>query len=154
MILQAAITGPYLAAAQPLPDLPHPALTRVLTGHTGGVGALVVAPDGSWLASVSWDGTVRIWDPGTGRQRHTLTGHTSVVWALAVAPRMGPGWPPPAGTGLCGVWDPVAGTVRHALTGHPGTVNTLVVAPDGSWLASASYEGTVRIRGPDGSGTP
>jgi WD40 repeat protein len=54
------LTTPHLRALTALPDLPHPALSRVLTGHTLGVTALVVAPDGSWLASASWDKTVRI----------------------------------------------------------------------------------------------
>jgi hypothetical protein len=53
------LTTPYLRAITALPDLPHPALSRVLTGHTRGVTALVVAPDGSWLASASnYDQTV------------------------------------------------------------------------------------------------
>ncbi|MBF9132761.1 hypothetical protein I0C86_27955, partial [Plantactinospora sp. S1510] len=64
------------------PDLPHPALHRTLSGHTQLVEALVVAPDGSWLASASRDGTVRVWDPETGGTRHTLTGHTGWVEAL------------------------------------------------------------------------
>ena len=38
--------------------------------------AVAVAPDGSWLASGSQDGTVRIWDVATGQERATLTGHT------------------------------------------------------------------------------
>jgi WD40 repeat protein len=38
---------------------------RILTGHIRGVQALVVAPDGSWLASAG-DGELRIWDPITG----------------------------------------------------------------------------------------
>jgi WD40 repeat protein len=38
----------------------------VLTGHANVVEAVAVAPDGSWLASGSWDGTVRIWDAVTG----------------------------------------------------------------------------------------
>ncbi|MER7211924.1 hypothetical protein ABT340_33120, partial [Streptosporangium sp. NPDC000239] len=32
-----------------------------LTGHTGGVNAVAISPDGSWLASASDDGSVRIW---------------------------------------------------------------------------------------------
>ena len=63
---------------------------HTLTGHTSGVDALAVAPDGTWLASgdgaLLGDSTVRIWDPHTGQARHTLTGHTGAVTALAVAP--------------------------------------------------------------------
>ena len=42
------------------------ATRHTLTGHTRGVHALGVAPDGSWLASADGDGEVRIWDPITG----------------------------------------------------------------------------------------
>lgn len=57
--LVAGLTTPHLRAITTLPDLPHPALSRVLTGHTSSVYSLVVAPDGSWLASAG-DGEVRI----------------------------------------------------------------------------------------------
>ena len=45
-----------------------------------------MAPDGSWLATGGWDGTARIWDAASGRQRATLKGHTGRVEAVAVAP--------------------------------------------------------------------
>jgi WD40 repeat protein len=121
--------------------------------------ALVVAPDGSWLASASGDpenmktGEVRIWDPTTGTARHTLTGHTNLVRTLAVAPDGS--WLASADRdGEVRIWDPTTGTARHTLTGHTDGVTALVVAPDGSWLASASGDpenkktGEVRIWDP------
>jgi NB-ARC domain/Domain of unknown function (DUF4062)/WD domain, G-beta repeat len=145
------LTTPYLRAITALPDLPHPALSRVLTGHTSWVAALVVAPDGSWLASAGGDGVVRIWDPARGTARHTLTGHTSGVGALVVAPDGS--WLASAGYDGVRIWDPASGTAGHTLTGHTSWVGALVVAPDGSWLASAGDDGVVRIWDP-ASGAP
>jgi hypothetical protein len=40
---------------------------------------------GTWLATVSWDGTARIW-AADGTPRATLTGHKSPVTGVAIAP--------------------------------------------------------------------
>ena len=53
-----------------------------LTGHSGGVTALVLSPDGRTLASTSMDKTIRLWDPITGQWRGTLTGHAEGIRAL------------------------------------------------------------------------
>jgi WD40 repeat protein len=144
--LVAGLTAPHLRAITALPDLPHPGLFRVLTGHTDRIIAVGVAPDGSWLASASGDETVRIWDPVTGTTCHTLTGHTDRVTALRVAPD-GSWLASASGDKTVRIWDPVTGTTRHTLTGHANAVTALGVAPDGSWLASASFE-EVRIWDP------
>jgi WD40 repeat protein len=146
--LVAGLTTPHLRAITPLPDLPHPALTRVLTGHTNRVVALAVAPDGSWLATAGYGGgEVQIWDLATGIARHTLTGHTDWVRALVVAPDGS--WLASAGyRGEVRIWDPATGTARQILTGHTSTVEALVAAPDGSWLATAGWDGEVRIWDP------
>jgi WD40 repeat protein len=41
-------------------------------------------------------------------------------------------------------WDP-AGQTLHTIAGHTSRVTVLAVAPDGSWLASASSDTTVRV---------
>lgn len=39
---------------------------HALSGHTLPVKAVVISPDGAWLASGSQDTTVRVWDRATG----------------------------------------------------------------------------------------
>jgi hypothetical protein len=62
------------------------ALRLVLSGHTNSVKACAISPDSSFIASASWDGTCKIWDTETGRERATLSGHTGWVWACAISP--------------------------------------------------------------------
>jgi WD40 repeat protein len=145
--LVAGLTTPHLRAGTALPDLPHPALSRVLTGHTREVRAFAVAPDGSWLVSADYDGKVQIWDPAAGTTHGTLARYIGGVSALGVA--ADGSWLAFAGVdGKVRIWDPAAGTTRHTLIGHIGGVSALVVAPDGSWLASADNCGVVRICDP------
>ncbi|KAI9632668.1 quinon protein alcohol dehydrogenase-like superfamily [Dioszegia hungarica] len=54
--------------------------TLTLQGHRDAVVWLGFSPDDTLLASVSWDGTVRIWDVSTGAQKQVWqTGHQN--WA-------------------------------------------------------------------------
>ena len=58
---------------------------------------------------------------------------------------MAPGSPRRATTARSGVWDPVAGVARHVLAGHTAWVRALAAPADGRWLASAGYDGAVRV---------
>ena len=114
-----------------------------LTGHAGAVWSVAYQPDGTRLATAGVDGTVRIWDTGTGEQLHALTGHTGAVWSVAYQPdgtRLAT-----AGDGTVRIWDTGTGEQLHALTGHAGTVWSVAYQPDGTRLATAGGDGTVRI---------
>ena len=125
---------PRLVNRLPLPDLPDPCLRRVLTGHQGAVTAVVLAPDGSWLAAASGR-EVRIWDPATGQVRAILPAG-GYRFMLATAPDGS--WLAAASGREVRVWDPATGEARAILPGHKRRVSSMATAPDGSWLAAAS----------------
>src|ERR1700694_3258277 len=54
-------------------------------GHTAPIAALALSPDGTTLASASWDHTVRLWTLAGGAAR-VLEGHTQNVNGVAFAP--------------------------------------------------------------------
>lgn len=62
---------PRLIAETDLPDLPDPALNRVLAGHDGWVRQCTFTPDGD-LMSAALDG-IRVWNAETGRLTRLLT---------------------------------------------------------------------------------
>ena len=85
---------------------------------------MAFSPDGNTLASAGMGGTVRLWDPGTGKQVRAL-----VQFGLTDTNQEFP-----------------------AATRQTAWIDTLAFSPDGSILASGDHRGTVRLwRLSDGS---
>ena len=74
-------------AAIKLWDVETGQLLTILTDGTGFPGyAVAFSPDGTKLASGSWDFTVKVWDVSTYKPVAAFSGHTGSVYAVAFSP--------------------------------------------------------------------
>jgi WD40 repeat protein len=121
-------------------------LWRTLQGHTADINCLAYSPDGSLLASGSWDNSLRLWRVKDGACLHTIKGHRAGVLDLAFSPD-GEIMVTASADHSLRLWR-VSDAVRLLkLQGHNNWVNCVSFSPDGSLLASGSRDKTIRIWG-------
>ncbi len=109
-----------------------------------GIFGIGFSRDGRTLVTGNFNGTVNLWDVGSGRLLRTLDGHTDVVYKgvfspdekiLASCSR----------DGKIKLWDVTTGRELRTLTGHTRPVKAVAFGPNGKLLASVSNDGTLRL---------
>ncbi|MGY4625546.1 c-type cytochrome [Bradyrhizobium sp. USDA 4486] len=129
-----------LRASLLLPLLPAHAQ---LAGHGGPVRAIAVSADGKTVLSGSFDTAAIRWSLATESAEQVLRFHSGAVNAAAF---LGDGRMATAGTdGQIAIWARDRLQPDVVVVGHTGPIVGLAVSPDGSKLASASWDHTVRI---------
>ena len=133
----------------------------VLSGHQYKINYLRYSNDGKYLASGSWDNTVRIWDMETGSLLHELKAHTDWIRQVDISPNnkyvlSG------SNDGSFIVWDLASGELIKKVAISKGkiikngiipelnreTVNALsavAYSPDGKFFATGSVDNIIRI---------
>ena len=131
---------------------------RLTFNHAGSVAEVDISPDGTRLATASFDKTAKVWDLSTGRELLTLTGHSDIVFGVVFSPdgtRLVTG----SYDGTAKVWDistapntgleasaaAVTGQELFTLSGHNEGINGVVFSPDGTRIATASLDRTAKV---------
>src|SRR5262249_41752320 len=102
----------------------QPPGTAILTykGHSDYVDAVAWSPNGQFIASGSWDGTVQVWDAYSGAQVTIHKGQHNVVSALAWSPD-GQYIASGSWDGTVQVWDAFTGSLLAIYDGHSDAVS-------------------------------
>ena len=123
------------------PPRASPSLLRIEAGrHTGGILRISADEQNRYLASVSLDKTVRIWDLPALELQRVLSppigaGMKGALYAVALSPD-GEQVVCGGGDGEVFVFQRTTGRMTHRLQGFPNIITHLAYSHDGRWLVA------------------
>lgn len=115
-----------------------------LTGHQKLVNHVCFSPDGQWLASASFDNSVKLWNGVTGNFVASFRGHVGPVYQIS--------WSADSRLVLSGskdstlkIWDIKTRKLKQDLPGHADEVFTVDWSPDGLKVASGGKDKILKL---------
>ncbi|KAJ3695720.1 hypothetical protein LUZ60_001097 [Juncus effusus] len=115
-----------------------------LTGHQQLVNHVYFSPDGQWIASGSFDKSVKLWNGITGKFIASFRGHVGPVYQIS--------WSADSRLLLSGskdstlkVWDIRTHKLKQDLPGHADEVFSVDWSPDGEKVASGGKDRILKL---------
>ncbi|MEA5511059.1 WD40 repeat domain-containing protein [Crocosphaera sp. UHCC 0190] len=151
--LQPSTKLPIVASTRevsPSPVIPEWHCLYTLTEHRDAVASLSMSSDGKWLASGSWDQTLRLWDLSKGTLKTEVTAHSQGLLAVVFIGDEGNGYHIATGSfdQTIKFWlfdqDALTLNLGTTLTQHTGSVHSLALSDQPLLLVSGSYDQTVK----------
>ncbi|KAJ0038289.1 hypothetical protein Pint_23960 [Pistacia integerrima] len=115
-----------------------------MTGHQQLVNHVYFSPDGQWVASASFDKSVKLWNGTTGKFVAAFRGHVGPVYQIS--------WSADSRLLLSGskdstlkVWDIRTQKLKQDLPGHADEVFAVDWSPDGEKVASGGKDRVLKL---------
>ncbi|KAK7846318.1 notchless protein like protein [Quercus suber] len=115
-----------------------------MTGHQQLVNHVYFSPDGQWVASASFDKSVKLWNGATGKFVAAFRGHVGPVYQIS--------WSADSRLLLSGskdstlkVWDIRTQKLKQDLPGHEDEVYAVDWSPDGEKVASGGKDRVLKL---------
>ncbi|MDJ0648533.1 MAG: hypothetical protein QNJ60_07465, partial [Xenococcaceae cyanobacterium MO_188.B19] len=119
-------------------------LQKNISAHQSTIEQIQYSPDGKYLASVSADGTAKVWDAQTFDLIITYQADNTSINSLAFTQD--------AKFIILGledktikIWDIENNLINLTLEGHTDSIKTVAISPDNKYIASAGYDKTIKI---------
>ncbi len=124
-------------------------LAKTIAGHDQDVQSVAITPDGTKIASGSFDGTIKIWHLKTGELIQTLTAHSEageIISSIAISPD---GKTLVSSSNSYGgnikIWDLSTGLLISTLKAQGVGVSVVAISPDSQLLASGGNDGSIKL---------
>jgi WD40 repeat protein len=125
---------------------PDADVLAILRGHTDAVDAVAVSPDGTLIATGSFDKTIKLWDTASTKEIRTYggaQGHQGQILAVAFSPK-GDQLASGSADNTAKVWDVPVSTPTKTFA-QSGAVNRVAVTGDGKMFALAGGDGVIKL---------
>lgn len=141
-------------ATKTVPEIPpkttkNISLYKTIAGHDQDVQSVAITPDGTKVASGSFDGTIKIWHLETGELIQTLTAHSDageIISSIAISPD---GQTLVSSSNSYGgnikIWDLSTGLLISTLKAQGVGVSVVAISPDSQLLASGGNDGSIKL---------
>lgn len=112
-------------------------------GHKDAILSVAFSPDGSTIATGSYDKLVKLWDAATGKELRTLKEHSDAVYSVAFLPD-GKQLVSGAGDRTLKIWEAQSGKRLFTISDALDAIYAVTVHPSGSKLAAAGADRMIR----------
>ena len=118
-------------------------MVATIQGHKDAILSVAFSPDGSTIATGSYDKLVKLWDAATGKELRTFKEHSDAVYSVAFLPG-GTQLVSGAGDRTLKIWDVQRGTRLFTISDALDAIYAVAVHPSGTRLAAAGADRMIR----------